>query len=352
MKSLKILLKKCPNIKTIELKESFGRYDYYGVFRLITDYCNNLRQIDFGKNEINVKIIKEFPQKLGPKIKSIHRLKDANNYNLFPNIEKLKFETELFCETEEFQRMSTRIKLNKLKKLEATIYFGEEFLIQTFVDTFPTLTHFSIKCCSGNQKIFNSFTFISNLKNLIHFGFDNFSAENDKLFCDSLKRMANKCQKLKSIEWSFNITDNSDIRQLLSPFEAFATLKRLCLTFNCQDFEDFDVNEFISFEAFKGLSNITHLTLNFEDNYENNINTNILTDIDINLPKLQYLEFRQITATPEEVTQMADILSRLSRLKTLKLQLTEDIFSDEIKEKIREKCKIIRRIDITEYNCD
>ena len=95
LKSLKILLKKCPNITSLELEKSYGRYDYNGVFRLITEYCNNLREIDFGKSEINDKIIEEFQQKFGPKIKFINHLKNANNYNLFPNIEKLKYKSLL-----------------------------------------------------------------------------------------------------------------------------------------------------------------------------------------------------------------------------------------------------------------
>ena len=69
---------------------------------------------------------------------------------------------------------------------------------------------------------------------------------------------------------------------------------------------------FISFEAFKGLSNITHLTLRFDDNWnENNIKANTLTDIDIFLPKTPiFWILEEISATQEEVPQMADILSR------------------------------------------
>ena len=51
LKSLEVLLKKCPNITSIELKKPLIREsDYNEVFRLITKYCNNLRQIDFGGN--------------------------------------------------------------------------------------------------------------------------------------------------------------------------------------------------------------------------------------------------------------------------------------------------------------
>ena len=49
--TLEVLLKKCPDITSIEF--SFvGGLDYNEVFQLITKYCNNLREIDFGENEI------------------------------------------------------------------------------------------------------------------------------------------------------------------------------------------------------------------------------------------------------------------------------------------------------------
>ena len=51
-----------------------------------------------------------------------------------------------------------------------------------------------------------------------------------------------------------------------------------------------------------------------------------------------------------EVTQMGDILSRLSRLQTLKLTFSENIDYNEIEVKIREKCRKIRTIDIKSGN--
>ena len=89
LNSLEVLLKKCPNITSINFKKSENEFDYNLVFRLIIKYCNNLREIYFGKIEINDENIEEFQRKFGPKINFIHRLKDANNYNLFPNIKKL-----------------------------------------------------------------------------------------------------------------------------------------------------------------------------------------------------------------------------------------------------------------------
>ena len=249
--------------------------------------------------------------------------------------------------------------------MKASLHNRDEDMIQICVDTFPTLTHFCLKSFvyspinSKENSILNSLEFISNLKNLKHLDFRNIQ-QNNKEFCDSMKRMANKCQKLKSIKWQFNITPEfSDVCQLLSPFKAFPSLQRLNLLFRFDDFEeeeeeDIEISEMFSFEAFRGLSNITHLTLRFDDHWDEfGYFANILTNIDIYLPKLQYFELKnEIKANPEEVTQMADILSRLSRLQTLKLIFSEGIDYNEIEVKIREKCRKIRTIHINQYNCE
>ena len=353
LKSLEVLLKKCPNITSIELKP-YAKCNYKEVFRLITKCCNNLREIDFLENEINDENIEEFQQKFGPKINFTY-FKKPNKYDLSRKITKI---IEPYLKSESNKPFS-RLKLNNLKKLEMNFLNGEEDMIKTCIDTFPTLTHFSInrksECKDENvissRQSISVLKFISNLKIIKHFGFDNVfikSHKNLKLFCDSLKPMINKCQKLKSIEFGFEIdSEISDIRPLITVFVAFRQLKRLSLNFIIH--KDFDINELFSFEAFKGLSNITHLTLDFADY----LSLNFFKDIDIFLPKLQCLYFEDvINATPEEVTQIADILSRLSRLQTLKLLINKKVDYKEIEVKIREKCRKIRSIDLKHYNND
>ena len=111
------------------------------------------------------------------------------------------------------------------------------------------------------------------------------------------------------------------MRQFLSQLKAFPALKRLNLRFRFRynEVEDsINVKHLFLFALFNGFSNITHLSLGFNG-------TQILRqlkfkEIDINLPKLQCLEIMNILKlTPKGVQQMADILSRLSRLETLKL---------------------------------
>ena len=62
----------------------------------------------------------------------------------------------------------------------------------------------------------------------------------------------------------------------------------------------------------------------------------------IDLPKLQYLEIKNtLNPTPEGVQQLAEILSRLSSLKTLKLYLKSGVDFKPIEKQIPEKCRKI-----------
>ena len=206
-------------------------------------------------------------------------------------------------------------------------------------------------CISLGEKknaIYNPLENISNLKHLIHFCFYVEFLESNKLFCGLLEQMANICQNLKSIECCFVINNNNnnnfDIRQLFSQFKAFPALKRLNLRLRSAN--NIDVNQLFSFELFKGFSNITHLTLCF--NWRKILKESILKEIDINLPKLQYLQIEyRFNSTPEEVTQMADILSRLSRLETLKMKFKSGVDFKPIEEQITKKCRKIRKIQIS-----
>ena len=184
--------------------------------------------------------------------------------------------------------------------------------------------------------------FISKLKHLISFRFEGF-AENNELFCDSLKRIANNCQTLKRFECNLDNTENLDIKQIFSSIKAFPALKRLYLRF-CANFDRNVFNDLFSFEAFKGLSNITQLTLYF---HSVTFKETTLKDIDINLPNLQYLVLENSFRLDREgVTQMADILSRLSRLQTLKLRFKSGVDYKPIEEQITEKCRKIKEIEM------
>ena len=273
-----------------------------------------------------------------------------NDFNLFPNIEKVKI---IDVEDLEDENTISQLELAQLKHLDISIDNRKEHLLETVIDTFPKLTHFSLGVNSDDENaIYKSLKNISNLKHLIHFKLHIKFGIINNLFCDLLKQMAINCRNLKSIDCRFVINDkNSDIKQLFSQLKAFPALKRLKLCSNCvsNEVEDnIDVNQLFSFELFKDLSNISHLALGF--NFGQTLKEWILKEIDNNLPKLQYLEIENRFDTfPEGVQQMADILSRLSRMETLKLKFKSNFRLDlkSIEEQITENCRKIRKIELS-----
>ena len=342
--SFKGLLKKCPNITSIYLHSMTNKINE--IFRLIIENCNNLSEV-IVENHINDSNFEEFRRKFGPKIKYLRFFNKLNELSRFPNIEKL--ETGLLSN----YSCIPHLKLDKLKKLEISIMrrteFSLEHLLQTLIDTFPKLTHLKVSSHSEDENaIYKSLKNISNLKHLIHFNFHNGFERNNNKFYDLLKQMANICKNLKSIDCRIFIGRNSDITQLLSHLKAFPALKRLSLCvsliFQKVDEQDIDYNQLFTFESFEGFSNITHLYIRFDIKPQN---VSIFKGIDINLPKLQYLQIIPIIRiTPEGVTQTADILSRLSRLETLKVWFITKVDLKPIEEQIRKKCRKIRKLQI------
>ena len=237
------LLKKCPNITSIEL----DRHDpdiLNQVFALIIENCNNLSEVivltDIILNDSN---LEKFHQKFGTTIKCLQFDRELIDLNLFPNIEKLII-------TDFYLDLSTinELKLAKLKQLEIFVDKGQELVLHKVIDNFRTLKHLSLTFCSDDEKaIYKSLMSISSLKHLIQFRLKPFFVYN-KQFCDLFKQMEKNCKNLKSIDCNFEINDqNLEIRQLLSYLKAFPALKRLELAFylinNEEEEEDNEVEE-------------------------------------------------------------------------------------------------------------
>ena len=186
-----------------------------------------------------------------------------------------------------------RLNLANVTKLELICRFRQECMVQTVIDKFQKLRHFNAWIEYGDENvIYKPLKNISNLKHLIHFCYAIHFGELNNKFCGLLKQMANYCQNLKSIDCRFKVNEkNMDIRQYLSQLKAFPALKRLQFWLIIGDNEgedNIDVNQLFSFELFKGLENITHLSLGFSPTQVSK--ESILKEIDINLPKLQYLK--------------------------------------------------------------
>ena len=141
--SFKAFLKKCPNITSIKFNRNFqwdrnfNRDKINEVFGLIIENCINLSETNF-LHHINDNNFKEFQRKFGPKIKYLESFKKLNDLSLFPNIEKVTL-SHAYQHT-----IISQLKLANLKNLELEIDQGQESMLKTFIDTFPTLTHLNV----------------------------------------------------------------------------------------------------------------------------------------------------------------------------------------------------------------
>ena len=131
-----------------------------------------------------------------------------------------------------------------------------------------------------------------------------------------------------------DLKDGTD--KMLCSLRQFKHLKRLNLRIH-------EVKLF-SFKEFKGFEGLTHLTIALS--LRNSITwyeypESILTDIDINLPKLRSLTLSARIIASEWT---ADILSRLSSLETIHIAfLLDERIRAQIETKLIEKCKRITK---------
>ena len=185
MHSFKALLKKCPNITSIELNGY--NYKVNEVFRLIIKNCNNLRGINV-LIDLNESNFEELHQKFGPKVKYLRFFRELIDLNLFPNIEKVNILGYRLRE----ESVIPQLKLANLKQLDIALHVGQENLFQTLVDQFPKLTHLIIYISTyGENAIYKRLMNISNLKHLIHFQFHDQSGNTNKIIYGLVKQMVN-----------------------------------------------------------------------------------------------------------------------------------------------------------------
>ena len=185
---------------------------------------------------------------------------------------------------------------------------------------------------------------IPKLENLVHLKIVSFPI-NDTPFETQFKEIALNCSQLKSLifVYEFDLLYITSIDELMAPLRQFGRLKRLEI-YLVDDFTPEEI-EMFSFKAFKGFEELTHLLLYFI--HDLSADEKILTDIDIHLPKLQSLILYGICVKPTEWT--ADILSRLSALETIEMTVNDksiDLMIPQIKSKLIEKCKRIRKISV------
>ena len=343
-KPIESLLKKCPNIQSIDLMRFHSNNSQISklMLQMITKYCNHL--IEFKGMPFNINDCietQEFCRKFGPKLKYFGSAKDVFDFNLFPNIETI--DEYRVVDPFRAEKLLQLNPLKHLKKLVIGIYMSNEHFLPPLMQKLQNLTHLNLWLITrALNKAFEDFPSLQNLRDLFITFVDN---QEIKGMCDSLKQIAIKCPKLKRLVLNNSIVslrNISEVKQLFQTLKAFPSLKRLYIILMDRTGLQ-TTNDWFSFELFKGFpQQLTHLSLGF---CEKPINESILKDIDIYLPKLQYFVFHTPHKTDTKgMTQTADILSRLSSLQTIKLEFEEGVDYQPIKAMIIEKCLKIKTI--------
>ena len=230
----------------------------------------------------------------------------------------------------------------QLEELVVTVIEGNEELFREVLQKFNKIRHLGLYLNTNNDiSIYNAFRELPVLPDLIDINIWPRGRPRSVFILNCLKQIAKKWPNLKRIEL-FNIVLEhiSDFEQLMSLLKAFPHLKRLDISLEPNSGLEFD--KIFSFENFP--QELTHLTLNFNGKA---LNVFHLRDIDIYLPKLQYLHIRSKIITNEVgVTYMAGILCRLSFLQTIKLWSNCGLISELMNAKITKNCRKIRKIDV------
>ena len=364
MDAIKSVLKKCPNINEIKLKPKY-KYDlrpfrfspirtivedlvffnvkapvYRKLILLIDKYCKRLVKINLKllrDSDVCHKLIKKFdPKCLTLKLDTNF---DQSFVQTLSPIKELKLKNVCSMKDEEISFLKT---VKGLNIVTIDIYDPDINDLENFVennDRLKCLNIFSHNLKS--DKISVAFDHISKLQNLVEFGFYNYDGFDYKVLINGLIQMSRNCPHLKMIglRFGFNESNKSKIDYLFSSLRRFKQLRKLRLSlFNDNNDMKTQFLELFSCSALKGLEKLTYFYLRLNTVA---IDEKILTDIDVNLPNLQYLRLDHAINHTE---WSADILSRLTKLQSIYFSPKNESFRKLMEEKLIQNCRKIEII--------
>ena len=311
---------------------------------LITKYCCHLTAIHCDFRNISNRRI--FAKRL-PKIVSFSL--DDNNIDMisytFPHIQELScILHSFFSYPLTFPRISN-LHLKSLKKLSVEInYKFIEHLnsFQEFVENNKSLTHLKLYLVLRDENVLQFlFKQISRLTELIELKVKMHYNMTYIWLIDALKQISMNCSNMRSLKIDRIYTEFSETESIFKELKNFKRLQRLTIN----DIWYHSGIELILNNCFKQMENITHLRLGFYNSNDFLIKETLLSDLNQYLPKLQTLVIKNKI---ELSIGMADILSRLSYLESIELNVTDQLTASTIETKIMEKCKRIKSIELYE----
>ena len=338
------LLKKYPKLNRISFVSYYNQILSDDFFEVIIENINNLTHIQFRYGVVIDK--QKFFDKFGHKLISFQNSCDNFRFTSIemPNIEEL---TVTSFDTQLSQMTFNRLKSLKVFRLSAEDLNSFEIFIE---NNTKTLKHLEINRFRGNSKedIEMLLKIITKSINLVHLSLDFGFLINQK-FANYWKEIAINCKQIKSLKIKPKIKENLRLREeveenrqlndeIVSVLKQFNGLKRLDLEIMDTDYPDDQLDQFIT--DLKHLNGLTHLRLNFRFYCYHIFNEKILTDIDINFPKLKYFVFNRPFIASEWTAQ---VFSRLSCLESIYLPISNKEMRPEIERQLIKNCKHLKR---------
>ena len=216
LKFIESVLKKCPNLQTMSLFLKNNK-SLKSILPLIIRYCDHLNEfnVDLKDRRSEPKLSEEFLRTVGSNLKYISCGEDLD-FNLFPNLCSIR--KTFHCEPSSSKRV-VGLNLKNLKELYLDLWEQNQHLLSEVLQKSHKIRRLSLDLYTANKMlILKALKESPVLQNLIEINYI-YRARNGNQFLDSLKKLAEKFPKLKSISFTLvseSVKDfNSSLRQQL-----------------------------------------------------------------------------------------------------------------------------------------
>ena len=285
--SLKSVLKKCPNIRKVNLKIDID----WSLLSLIGRYCPRIKSLTFGTLTCDVRSV-DFFLKYGHKLEEIviYKLNDEIKefLKLCPNLKKVNARLMSYHNALTYFAKEDKLFLPKLECFENYTNSGYDLNISSnYMIEFETFTNRynqTIKTLNisfgylTEKELKTCLQYISRFENLRQLKFIIDLQQRAERIDDCLSLIGQKCNKLLklhlSINNSFSISD-----RFFDIFTNFKTIKKLKITLK--------INKALkgSVECFKHCKQLKYLDINYSE-----LKEHFFTNIESFVPKLQSLK--------------------------------------------------------------
>ncbi|CAG2102990.1 unnamed protein product [Medioppia subpectinata] len=287
------------------------------VMNVVVDNCHHIQHLTIS-GSLSLAVSTRLIDKYGQQLLSLEFIR--------PSLEYPPLEPELLAACPRLLSLSgvyfshlvrdNQVIHKHLKKLviEGRINANTNGLFTTFVDNCHELTRLEISLYKNDTNqamdIVESISKLQSLKALkLHLNVHQL----DNNFCHTVRNIARKCPKIRSLDMTVAVGEYYDFRRLFIELGYFRNLKKL--SFDTRKYSPIDINELLDINNLRGLKRLTHLKVSSDQ-----IGEEFLSQMSDALPQLKSL---RIIMSGEITDQTMRSLARLRHLELLDIKIYE-----------------------------